>query len=246
MLEHQARFETRLFAPDGAELDSPWPEPIERSWHGILERSIARRFRDGSEGDLIRFLSMTSGDGPTALEGASLELRTFPNREVLALDLLEHAVGTHREADLLLPLWTALSPRLPDLEPGQTVRQRSNLPFMVDSARGVILQLDLTWSLEGPQPCPDQGECWYFTYTGPLEGRGLDRFDEHGFHYRLSGQVEGQVWVRTDTHAIVRSSYDWDLEVKATVSEGARTHPTAVVLQHQQHHGALSAKGGLP
>ncbi len=241
-----SRFETRMFEPDGNELPSPWAEPFQRHWAGTLERAPARSFRDGSLGDRVTFEGVARNGEPIDLGGISIELRSFGNGEILALDALEHAVGTGRDADLMIPLWPALSPRLPEIEPGETTRQRSNLPFLLEDGQGMIVGLDLEWSLEEPQPCPDHGSCWHFGYRGPATGRGLDRGPDYTAHYRLTGQASGDVWVRTEDIAIARSTFTWEFDVKATTSLADGSSPTTVVLQHQHHRGYLAPEGSSP
>ena len=241
--------ETTLLDVDGteyAQLDAP----TKLHWRGSLEQAPVRRFRDGSQGDRVRFGGVTMSEAgrpaqPSELSGLSVELRGFENREILAIDLLEHLVGQPRSADLMLALWPALSPRIPTLEPGQTVRERSNLPFMLDNGMGTPLALELDWTLDGPVSCA-AGSCWRLSCTGPVRSRGLDRSELWYARYRISGQARGELLMTTQDNAIVRSELELEIELTTTLSDPATQLPRGVILQVQHQHATLERLAGAP
>jgi hypothetical protein len=236
-----------LYAPDGSELAAGLGPELHTRWSGQLEQRPTRRFKDGSQGDQVQFLevSMQRGDQPpfvSELSGLSVELRSFTNREVLEIDLLDHLVGGDRAADLMLPLWPALSPRVPDLDPGQSVRSRSNLPFMLASGMGAPIALDLHWTLEGPQPCGDLS-CWHLVYEGPVMARGLERTERWHARYRMEGQASGELWLRVDDNSILDSQLTLDLTIRTTLSDPATQVPTAVLKQQHRQQARVRAAG---
>ena len=248
--ETTASATTALQEPDGTEIVASFGEPVRRRWTGDIEQSPARRFRDGSQGDLLRFLQVEVQHGDSApehseLSGKALELRTFASREILAIDLLDHLLGPSQGADLMLALWPALSPRVPDLKPGEQVRQRSNLPFTLANGMGSPISLDLEWSLDPAQPC-EAGSCWRLTYEGPVRGRGLDRNDLWHARYQFDGQARGELWLNELDNRIVASSLDLEFDLTTTLSDPATQQPQALLLQHQRQHASIRVVGDEP
>jgi hypothetical protein len=235
--------ETQLLEPDGTSLPAPYLQPAELSWSGTLEQSVSRRFRDGSQGDRVRFIEVSRRSGaappqPSELSGKSVELRSFNSREILSISLLDRLVGEPRQADLSLALWPALSPQVPEIEPGERVEQRSNLPFMLDSGMGMPISLDLTWSVEGPLPC-EAGSCWRFLYEGPVHGRGRDRSERWLARYQLSGNAQGELWLRKADNGIHSSVLELDFELRTTIADPATQVPRGLIVQHHRQRSTL-------
>ncbi len=231
--------QTTLLELDGSEY-ATLGDPVDLTWTGQVRQAPVRRFRDGSQGDRVRFLDVTMRQGdappqPSELSGLSAELRGFQNREVLAIDLLDEISGKDRWADLMLSLWPALSPRIPDLEPGQSGRERSNLPYMLESGMGMPVVLDLDWTLSGPVPC-GSASCWQLDYHGPVRGRGLDRAERWHARYRVSGQAQGTLLLAVTDNAIIDSRLELELELLTTFSDPATQAPRGMVrqVQHQR------------
>lgn len=248
--EAHSTVESSLLAPDGSELAASLGDPMATRWSGELQQRPFRRFRDGSQGDWVQFLEVTiqHGDQPPAasgLSGLSVEVRSFSNREILAIDLLDHLVGGDRAADLMLPLWPALSPRVPELEPGQTVGSRTSLPFMLASGMGAPIALDLDWSLDGPEPCGTQS-CWHLVYEGPVKARGLERSERWHARYRMEGQASGELWLLVDDNSIVDSQLELDLTIRTTLSDPATQVPRAILKQQHRQHARVRAAGAQP
>ncbi len=232
--------ETALFGLDGEPLDQPAPPPTSLRWEGRLEQSAARRFRDGSQGDRVRFLEVTldeagAGPAPSDLSGLSVELRSFGDREILAIDSLDRIVGPGRQGDLMLGLWPALSPSAPELEPGQRVRHRGNLPFMLDNGMGIPLVLELDWTLEGEEACGPH-RCWRLSFEGPVRGKGLDRSERWHARYRASGSASGAVLMEKEGLGLQRSELRLELELTTILSDPASQAPRGSIRQtwHQQ------------
>ncbi len=223
----------------------------ELGWTGRIAQSPSRRFRDGSQGDLVRFgevLLERRADGETTVErsavsGLGVELRTFESREILAISQLDPIVGEPLWADLMMALWPALSPRVPELEPGDTRRQRTGLPFMLDSGMGAPLAMDLSWSLEGPVPCAE-GSCWHFTYQGPVSGRGADRSDQWHARYQLEGNASGDLLLHTADNSISHSALELELTWTASIADPASGRARGRAVQRQQQRCSLQPTGG--
>ncbi len=239
--------ETTLEAPHGSEPVAIHAQPQRSAWSGRIEQSAERRFRDGSQGDRVRFLdvSLERGDAapvPSSLSGLFAELRSFDDRQILAIGNLDELIGPDRHADLMLALWPALSPNTPELEPGQRARHRSNLPFMLASGMGMPISLDLEWELTGAVPCGD-AECWQLRCEGPVGGRGLDRNDAWHARYRLSGQASGELLLGQLDNAVVDSQLTLELEIETILSDPDTQVPHASIRQnHVQRAVVRSAQ----
>ncbi len=226
-----------------------------RSWTGELSRQPARRFRDGSLGDRLRFGEVSTAPQEleaaslvsSALTGLSVELRTFPSGEMLDIDLLSHLAGAPRHGDLLLPLFAACSPQIPSLDPGQIREQKTNLPFMVDSRHGARAVADISWELLELTTLTQGEEAWHFSYSGPLRGKGLDGTERWSAHYQLEGEISGEAWLSASDHQLLRNEFDWSWTITASiqpaVTDEPGQHPGGRVVQHQHHHGLLSRSG---
>jgi hypothetical protein len=248
--EASSSIATSLYAPDGTERAASFGDPARRHWSGELEQRPSRRFRDGSQGDWIRFMEVQVQRDEQAprrsdLSGLSAELRSFETREILEIDQLDHLVGDGRDADLMLPLWQALSPRVPELEPGQSVRQRASLPFLLDTGMGAPIYLDLTWSLSGPQPCGAHS-CWHLEYQGPVTGKGLERTALWHARYRIEGQAVGELMLRQEDNAIVDSQLSFDLTIRTTLSDLETQVPRAVLRQQHQQRARVRPAEATP
>jgi len=230
--------------PDGTEPATSTGPAGKLAWSGTIQQVPTRRFRDGSQGAQIRFgdVSLSQGDGqtvPSDLSGLSVELRSFGDRDILAIDQLEHLVGEGLWGDQMLALWPALSPSVPELEPGETTRRRSSLPFTLDSGMGMPIAFDLDWSLEGPVAC-GQTSCWQLRYAGPASGRGLERTESWLTKYRLSGQASGALLLAVEDHTIVESELTLALELETDLFDPATQTPRGSILMDLHQHAILT------
>jgi len=233
-----------LRGPDGTEPTTSAGPAGQLVWSGTIQQAPTRRFRDGSQGAQIRFgeVSLSQGDGqaaPSDLSGLAVELRSFGNRDILAIDQLEHLVGEGLWGDQMLALWPALSPSVPELEPGESTRRRSSLPFTLEDGMGIPIALDLDWSLEGPVAC-GQVACWQLRYAGTASGRGLERTESWLARYRLSGQASGTLLMAVEDHTIVDSELTLALELEAKLFDPATQTPRGGILMDLHQHAKLT------
>jgi hypothetical protein len=87
--------------------------PVVWGARGDVVFAWTRTFRDGTEGHAALFEHMVGPDGAPLWEGAVVEVRTFPNGEIVAIDGLAPWSGTGGHLELVDVLWPALSPRVP-------------------------------------------------------------------------------------------------------------------------------------
>ncbi len=251
----ESQYSTELRDSQGQRSPLPGVQPEHRSWSGTISSKPARRFRDGSEGHLLRFQDVVVREGaaggdlpaqPSPLSGRSAELRRFPSREILDIGLLEHLSDAEARGDLLLPLWAAISPVIPSLKPGRSSPQRANLPFKPERNRGARLVLDLDWTLLGEVELEDGTGAHHFSYQGAISGRGQDGAADWIALYDFTGSAQGELWLRSADYAVARNHFQWALDVEARFkgsSASALTGDEAAVLQRQASQGTLSLVG---
>ncbi len=237
---------TSLREPDGQEVYAGSVPSVSLRWDGTIVQTPTRRFRDGSQGDRVRLLDVSFAVDsrsplPSELSGLSVELRSFGDREILAIEQFDHLVGWPRGADLAVALWPALSPEVPELDLGEPARQRSNLPLMLGTGMGIPVALDLHWTLVGTTPC-GASTCWQLDYEGPVSGRGLERGETSIARYRLSGTAMGTLLLAEADNAIVDSSLKLDLQLFTTISDPHTGVPRGVIEQRHQQHAQITAK----
>jgi len=154
----------------------------ELSWTGELELELrlARRFRDGSLGWLVRVLEARReadpelGLSPTSawgLRGRSIELRTFDDGEVLSVEPGRELVGADRLgglADLLGPL---LSPHAPALRVDQSQRRTTRWAVLWGLGDGLRVRLNAEWTALARDK---KAGTWRLGWSGPIDGRGRE------------------------------------------------------------------------
>lgn len=241
----------------------PSPEAIEaapsRHWEGVLQAVEARHHPDGSTTEAVWFegLSSWTGDsGPppepaqAALTGLAVGLRTFDDREILAIDHLDHWIGAPRRGDTLLPLWLALSPEIPDLGEGVLVQRRANLPFLLRDGSGMVLSLNLRWTLLD-QVQPDGGPpSWHLRCEGEVVGAGRDRAAGWVAKENLQGQIKADLLIAIEDRSVIQAEFDWEYTLSARIAATADDALRGDLAQHQHHRGTLrhltASTGPLP
>jgi hypothetical protein len=206
---------------------------------GELRRTPTRTFRDGSRGWMVRFEDVeqaASLDGPwieAGLSGRSVELRTFSSGEILAIRDVEHVAGPGRYGDVVDVLFPALSPVVPDLEPGDQAWRRSAWPLVIGSKRAWQNALVATWTHQGREA----GQV-LLSYAGGLEGKGQDaRVDAR---LTQSGTASGEMRLRAADLRLLQHELDWTRVVQ--VDYGERLQLT----QTQDFDGVLELIGEEP
>lgn len=208
--------ETQVEDGAGQRVPTPSLPPETARWTGTLTRKAARRYRDDSIGHLVQLQDVTvssSGAAPTPsdLAGRSLELRTFDDGEILDIRMADHVAGPPRWGDLLLPLWAAISPTVPRILPGETASRTFAVPFLVDRSRGARVTVRTTWTYLGVDKSPMDLRGHHFSWTGVVEGRGMDRGQDWVAQSLLDGQAQGQVWLATRDLAVLEHTFRWDM-----------------------------------
>ncbi len=209
-----------------------------------LSLAYVRDYRDGSEGLLLRFeggSAREEAEGATpitpVLVGRSLELRRFPDGEVLTIGLLQHAAGGDRHGELFDLLAPVLSPRPPDLpEVGATELRTARWPAFLDRQRGWWSTLEARWTLLATERIgPDRA--WKLSYEGRWKVDGGDRSQGAPIEVTGEGPARGTVWLGQADHTLIRHELDWTRAI-------AITYPSApqgpvVVRQRQQTRGTV-------
>lgn len=259
-LEARVQTSTRRLS----QANPPQPDPVAEALAGLAHTGLdldlvlrlepSREFPDGSLGWLVHFeqvqgraLALGPAQeelavrGPASgweLQGRSVELRTFPDGEVLAVDLAEHILGEGRPGELLDLLFIALSPFPPELEVGARARRTSRWPLTLGGPRGWRHALFATWTNHGqvPEAAGVQGQPWRLTYQGPTEARGVDPQASPPVGVRSHGQLSGELWLTdVDTDPlplrVLRHGLSWtrDNEIEYPAAVGGPVR----VLQHQ-------------
>jgi len=258
------RAETSLADAQGNVLAEPSLPPLTGHWEGRMESQAVREFQDGSIGHLVRVLD-TRGPGaePSELSGRSFELRSFDNGEVLNLGLVEHLSGPPRMGDVLLPLWTATSPTVPHIPPGEKASRNVNLPYILDHDHGIRVTEELEWTYFGAERSPAGVRAHHFSYTGRLRGDGASGLDTALQLVSLTGTCSGDLWLDTDDLSVLSHAFQWDhtvtvlrkpaprsaidvfkgLQAPSTTPDGAEG-PWGALRQHQVLSGTVRALEG--
>ncbi|HJN73621.1 MAG TPA: hypothetical protein QGF58_06770 [Myxococcota bacterium] len=230
----ERHYEIEVFAEfdtTGEGIDLSGYEHQQVHLRGHLLLVTTRAFRDGSEGDMLRFESLEhapSAEGPwvrSELSGMSVELRVFDTGEILAVRDAEHLAGAPRHGEVFDVLLPALSPVVPAVRPGDESWRRTSWPFEVGYQRGWRNNLTALWKNEGIEDV-ELGRSAHLSYAGQLEGEGSDARMEA--EVTIGGEVAGEVWMRTSDARLVRHELDWTRTVHASYSSG-------VELEQAQH-----------
>jgi hypothetical protein len=201
-----------------------------------------RAFRDGSLGSVLRFekATLTTRDGaplPLGLEGRTVELRRFPDGEILDVDLVEHVIGSDRLLgvfDLLFPL---VSPFPPDLPKDRVKVHRLLLwPVLDEQRKGWYQRAETDWVLAGIEPFGDR-QANRLEYEGPWTGEGKDPVGTVPVALSSRGHVSGVLWYDTDTLDLVGQEFHWRRQVSWIAGRG---EAAATVTQDQDFSGRVT------
>ncbi len=202
-------------------------------WHveGDVGWSYTRTFRDGSFGHLVRLDGMSgsvSREGasampvPVPVDGALVELRSFPDGQVLAVTGTSPWTGSAGALEVLDVLWPTLSPHLPGSRAEAAAPFITSWPTWVEGGPKVRTRLEASWA-------PTNG-AW--TYTGTLDGQGG--------YVAVTGRAEGRVKLGEGETRLLSHTFDWSREVRTTWMGGR------VLTQAQHIVGSLQHTGRAP
>jgi hypothetical protein len=227
----QAQFETSGQDGEGAALSAlqglgSRAEALELD----LSLRWAREYRDGSEGLLVAFdRAAGTARGPEGerridphpLQGRSVELRRFPDGELLRVGLLEHVAGGDRGGELWAPVLAALSPRPPDIRgEGEHAARTARWPLFLNPGRGAWETIDADWTLL-PMARIGSDRCWNLRYAGDWRTEGGDAAASPSLVIRAQGRAEGEVWISRADHGLVRHTLRWSRRLHLPLSVGA-------------------------
>lgn len=207
-VEFEVAGSTELLGSDGqAVLDPALSSLSELRWTGSLELELrlARRFRDGSLGWLIRVVearrTAPGEEGPAAnsdwsLQGRSVELRTFDDGEVLSVEPASQLMGSDRLGGLADVIGPLLSPHVPDIRKGRTERRTTRWALIPSAGTGLRMRLLAEWTALGRDA---KDGPWRVAWAGAVDGRArsVDSLggDEGGEvrEATVEGQASGEV-----------------------------------------------------
>ncbi len=201
-------------------------------WHldGTVAWSYTRTFRDGSMGHLVRFPELRARierggqtvDVPVPFADAVLELRGFPDGEVLAVAGASRWTGEAGHIELLDVLWTGLSPHLPGSR-AEAEEHTSSWPAWVKDGPRVRHRLKARWT--------PGGDGW--TYEGALEGQGG--------YVEASGTARGTVTLAKGDTRLQGHTFTWTRTTRTTWPTGADVRQTFTYTGRLEHAGAAPA-----
>jgi hypothetical protein len=204
----------------------------------------SRGFRDGSVGSLLRFdtARLTDGDGaalPITLGGRTVELRRFPDGEILDVDLVDHVTASDRLMgvfDLVFPLVSPFPPDLP--KKGVGIPRVASWPILDEKRNGWYARSEVEWTLEGTE-MRDGRKALRLRYVGPWTGRGKDAEGTVPVALRAHGQASGVVWYDAVTFDLLGQEFHWRRQVSWTAGRG---EAATTVTQDQDFSGRVSAE----
>ncbi|MES2643532.1 MAG: hypothetical protein V4850_28870 [Myxococcota bacterium] len=203
-------------------------------WHveGTVTWSYARTFRDGSMGHLVRLVDTSAtvarGEGAPVpvrapADGAHVELRAFPDGQLLAVTGASAWTGGGDHLEALDVLWPVLSPHLPGSRAEAAAPFLTSWPTWVEGGPKLRTRLEGSWESLG------KGK---WRYAGPLAG--------HDGYVSLTGTASGEVGLGEGDTRLLTHTFDWSRTVTTTWA-GGRT-----VKQDQHIRGALRHTGRAP
>jgi hypothetical protein len=220
---------------------SPWTNSA-CTLDTIVSLTPSRGFRDGSLGSVVRFeqASLSTKDGnplPFTLEGRTVELRRFPDGEILDVDLADHVIASDRLVgvfDLLFPLISPFPPDLP--RDGVKVPRVLSWPVIDDKGNGWRNRADTEWTLERTESVGDR-KALRLEYVGPWTGKGKDAVGTVPIALAAHGQASGVVWYDAATFDLVAEEFHWRRQVSWTAGRGVAA---TTVTQDQDFSGRVS------
>ena len=176
-----------------------------------------RRFVDGSVGQRVKIeegsLSVDSLPyDDLQLTGRSLELRTFPDGEILTLGWVDRWAGPHRFMEVFEVVFPAISPAPPSLRKGETSSRRIIWPFLGERRLRWDSAVDARWKNHGYEE-RGEFESWRLTYDGPWRIHGEHRSGPGAIKVTAAGRADGEVWFDTASGNMRTHRFSWSPEV---------------------------------
>lgn len=201
-------------------------------WHvqGTVAHSYTRSFRDGSLGHLLRLVDTSAAisrgaaapvpvRGPAS--GAHVELRAFPDGQLLAVTGASSWAGAGDHIEVLDVLWPIVSPHLPGSRREAGAPFITSWPTWIEGGPRLRTRLEATW---------DARNKGTWTYEGRLEGQGG--------YVVVAGQAHGEVALGgSGDPRLLAHTFDWSRVVTTTWAGGR------IVKQDQRITGSLRHTG---
>ena len=170
-----ARYSVSVSGDFGPITDATTEEHLQDDTESELTLKLSvvpvRRFMDGSVGQRVKIEEgALSVDGtPYAdleLTGRTIELRTFPDGEILTLGWVDRLAGPHRFMEVFEVVFPAISPAPPNLKKDETASRRIIWPFLGEHRLRWDSAVDAKWTNHGVE---ERGETnsWRLSYEGP-------------------------------------------------------------------------------
>ena len=216
-----ARYLVRIGAEFGPILDPTTEAHLQddKSAELSLRLSVVptRRFVDGSIGQRVQIdQGALNVDGNSfdelELVGRSIELRTFPDGEILSLGWIDRWAGPRRFMEVFEVVFPAISPAPPSLKKGETASRRIIWPFLGQHRLRWDSAVDARWTNHGSI---DRGTetVWHLAYEGPWRIHGGRRSGPEAIKVTSTGDAEGQVWFDKASGELVAHEFSWSREV---------------------------------
>ncbi len=189
-----------------------------------LSISPVRRFRDGSMGQrvVVDSSALTVDGAPyegLELTGRSLELRTFPDGEILTLGWIDRWSGDRRFMDVFEVVFPAISPAPPSLDKGETGSRRIIWPYVGEQRLRWDSAVDAKWTNQGLEE-RGEGKVWHLSYEGPWRIHGGRRVGDEQFKVSAAGAADGQILFDKITGELISHRFTWSREVEVRGAAG--------------------------
>ncbi len=202
-------------------------EELEVKMELRLRIEPTRGFRDGSYGRNIYIESASiqerTGESHVAFEselvGRSVELRTFPDGEILDVAWADKVAGPSRYLDVFEIMYPAVSPAAPTISEGDLVKQRIIWPFRLENIMRWDNIVDAVWRNNGKKEI-DGIEVWSISYEGPWGTEGKTRRMVPSQIWMANGAAKGSVYFERKTSDLVSHTFEWSRVVSVKGKSG--------------------------
>ena len=236
---YQAEF-VGMFGPiESASTEEVFQSELEVRMQLRLRLEPTRGFRDGSYGRNIHIDAATVRVGtddallavPTELRGRTVELRTFPDGEILDVTWADKVAGHGRYLDVFEIVYPALSPSAPTIAEGEVVKQRIIWPFRKENTMRWDNIVDASWHNHGKSELAGV-EAWSLSYEGAWGTEGKTRGMLPKQEWRAHGVAKGDAHFDKETSNLIQHSMEWSRDVTVRGEAG-------VVIQRQRFTGSV-------
>ncbi len=212
-----------IVSPDSGEI---FQEATSAELEMVISLAPTRLFRDGSEGRRLgveRASLRLGADGVPfrgfSLAGRAVELRTFPDGEILIIDWVETMAGAGRFMDVFELIFPAISPAPPSLARGASAPRRIIWPYLGERKLRWDSAVDAVWTNEGAEERAGV-KTWRLIYTGPWRIHGGRRTGPGRIQFRGLGKASGTVWLDKSSGDLSGHDFEWSRTVTVQGESG--------------------------